>query len=194
MKIVISDYNPQWIERFERERALIMHILSTMRFGYAPEIAHIGSTAVPGLCAKDTIDIMIGLRHERDMDKLVTPMNFAGYTYVEKFNSIIEDRRFFIKTAGLGIKKIIRDGEHIPTREEQPRLFHVHTYCHSSDHFKRHIAFRNMLRTDEHLRNEYALLKRRLAQRDWKDESEYAFEKTEFIHKVESRAYSMPEC
>ena len=53
--IVIHDYLPTWPQEFEVIRAALMKILGTL----ALRIDHIGSTSVPGLGAKDVIDIQI---------------------------------------------------------------------------------------------------------------------------------------
>ena len=58
MKIVIEEYRVGWVDKFvsEKER------LSSILVEFKPTIEHIGSTAVEGLCAKATIDILIGLQ------------------------------------------------------------------------------------------------------------------------------------
>jgi GrpB-like predicted nucleotidyltransferase (UPF0157 family) len=53
--IVIHDYKPSWPEEFESIRASLLQILGPL----ALRIDHIGSTSVPGLGAKDVIDIQI---------------------------------------------------------------------------------------------------------------------------------------
>ena len=52
------DYDPAWPGAFEEARAAIERLLG----GLVLEIHHIGSTAVPGLCAKPKIDVDIVLR------------------------------------------------------------------------------------------------------------------------------------
>jgi GrpB-like predicted nucleotidyltransferase (UPF0157 family) len=53
--IVIHSYDPRWPEEFEQIRAGIAQALGPL----ALRIDHIGSTSVPGLGAKDVIDIQI---------------------------------------------------------------------------------------------------------------------------------------
>jgi GrpB-like predicted nucleotidyltransferase (UPF0157 family) len=53
--IVINDYNPAWPTEFEVIRLSLLEILGPL----ALRIDHIGSTSVPGLGAKDVIDIQI---------------------------------------------------------------------------------------------------------------------------------------
>jgi GrpB-like predicted nucleotidyltransferase (UPF0157 family) len=53
--IVIHDYNPAWPAEFETIRATLQHALGLS----ALHIDHIGSTSVPGLGAKDVIDVQV---------------------------------------------------------------------------------------------------------------------------------------
>ena len=55
MTIVIDAYNPMWSHEFEVIRLALLEILEAM----ALRIDHIGSTSVPGLGAKDVIDVQI---------------------------------------------------------------------------------------------------------------------------------------
>ena len=55
--IEIVESNPQWIAEFQRIGARLREGLGAA----AVRIDHIGSTAVPGLCAKDVIDVQIGV-------------------------------------------------------------------------------------------------------------------------------------
>jgi GrpB-like predicted nucleotidyltransferase (UPF0157 family) len=53
--IIIHPYNPGWPAEFERLRAALQQVLG----GLALRIDHIGSTSVPGLGAKDVIDMQV---------------------------------------------------------------------------------------------------------------------------------------
>ncbi len=53
--IIINDYQPNWPAEFERLRSALLEILGPL----ALRIDHIGSTSVPGLGAKDVIDVQI---------------------------------------------------------------------------------------------------------------------------------------
>jgi GrpB-like predicted nucleotidyltransferase (UPF0157 family) len=55
--IVIHAYNPQWPRDFETARAGLASALGDL----ALRIDHIGSTSVPGLGAKDVIDIQVSV-------------------------------------------------------------------------------------------------------------------------------------
>jgi GrpB-like predicted nucleotidyltransferase (UPF0157 family) len=53
--IVIHDYNPGWTAEFDLIRSSLSEILGPL----ALRIDHIGSTSVPGLGAKDVIDVQV---------------------------------------------------------------------------------------------------------------------------------------
>lgn len=54
--VTIAPYHPGWPEQFEVERRTLRSLLAPLDI----EIEHVGSTAVPGLCAKPIIDLMLG--------------------------------------------------------------------------------------------------------------------------------------
>ena len=57
MTIKILPYNPTWPAEFQRIGAILRQILGD----HALRINHIGSTSVPGLAAKDIIDLQISV-------------------------------------------------------------------------------------------------------------------------------------
>ncbi|WP_420111905.1 GrpB family protein [Pseudactinotalea sp.] len=68
--IVISPYDPRWPEEFEAVRQRIVGALGEL----AVRVEHIGSTSVPGLAAKDVIDIQVSVA---DLDDARIPDAFA---------------------------------------------------------------------------------------------------------------------
>src|SRR5919109_4321563 len=54
----LSEYDPAWIERFRVEARQLEEALNHL----VVELEHVGSTAVPGLAAKPTVDIAVGVR------------------------------------------------------------------------------------------------------------------------------------
>lgn len=58
MTITIESYQPTWPQEFATIRAALLEVLGPL----ALRIDHIGSTSVPGLGAKDVIDVQITVR------------------------------------------------------------------------------------------------------------------------------------
>ena len=79
----VVDPRADWELRGERVVAKIGAALA--RSGVATEVSHIGSTAVPGLIAKDVIDVQVGVRHLADADRadVREAMRDAGYLLSE---------------------------------------------------------------------------------------------------------------
>lgn len=73
--IVVYDYNPSWPAQFEAIRSALQQILGPL----ALRIDHIGSTSVPGLGAKDVIDIQVTVQEL--VPEIVQKLLAAGYSY-----------------------------------------------------------------------------------------------------------------
>jgi GrpB-like predicted nucleotidyltransferase (UPF0157 family) len=73
--IVIQPYKPEWVQEFESMRAALQDILGAR----AIRIDHIGSTSVPGLGAKDVIDIQVTVQELSP--KIIQKMVNAGYEH-----------------------------------------------------------------------------------------------------------------
>jgi pyroglutamyl-peptidase I len=76
-RLMVRPWNPEWPAEFVRIRQELQAGLSDL----ALFIDHIGSTAVPGLCAKDIIDVQITVRALED--KLLQAMKAMGYQWRE---------------------------------------------------------------------------------------------------------------
>jgi dephospho-CoA kinase len=70
----IADYDPSWPAQAERLIARIRHAV-----GADARVSHIGSTAVPGLPAKDLIDLMLTVATLDDADALAGALAGAGF-------------------------------------------------------------------------------------------------------------------
>ena len=78
--ISIVPYKPSWPNEFLEKGTMLRHILGDL----ALRIDHIGSTSVPGLAAKDVLDIQITA--QRLSSKLESAMNLAGFQRLININ------------------------------------------------------------------------------------------------------------
>jgi len=69
--IVLREYNPAYPQWFTEEKANIERLVGTENI---VRISHIGSTAVPDLLAKPTIDILLEITDNADVDALIAAM------------------------------------------------------------------------------------------------------------------------
>lgn len=165
-EVVIADYDPAWPLLFEQEKALILGAIGSA----VTAIEHIGSTSVPGLPAKPIVDIMVGVRALADAPACVEPLARLGYVYRPEFEAVLPDRRYFRKCA--------RD----------VHTHHLHMAEVDGAFWRRHLAFRDYLRSHPETAQEYGRLKRGLAARLGDNVDAYTDAKTEFISAVETKA------
>lgn len=165
--IEIADYDPQWAILYEEEKRRILEVVGDM----VVRIEHIGSTAVPNLGAKPIIDIMVAISHLNDSQKCVEPLKSIGYEYVPGFEATLPERRYF------------RKGH--PPKEQH---YHLHMVELTSDFWKKHLLFRDCLRTHAKVAQEYYELKKRLANKYGSNHEVYNTAKTSFIESVTAKA------
>jgi GrpB-like predicted nucleotidyltransferase (UPF0157 family) len=148
--IVIADYDPAWVRRFEEERAMIYRACGRNAF---VRIEHMGSTAVPGLAARPIIDIMPGVRSLDAFMVHIPALESLGYQYAPETERPMPE----LNDPGMPFRRYFRkevDGE---------RAFHLHTVVVGSEFWRDQLMFRNYLRMIPDDARAYADLKRRLA-------------------------------
>lgn len=79
-RIKIVDYRASWPEEFQ----VIARTMRAALGDIALRIDHIGSTSVPGLCAKDVIDIQIAVGALDD--RVTTSLQSIGYSLYEEIS------------------------------------------------------------------------------------------------------------
>jgi GrpB-like predicted nucleotidyltransferase (UPF0157 family) len=155
--ILLTPYQPQWPERFERERSALSEAIGPWVVG---GIHHVGSTAVPGLTAKPIIDILVGVADLESSRGTMERLADIEYLYAP----YLDDRmHWFCKPH--------------PAR----RTHHLHLVPVDSNRYLEELAFRDSLRADPGLAGEYSTLKQRLAQLFRNDRTAYTKAKSDFI-------------
>jgi GrpB-like predicted nucleotidyltransferase (UPF0157 family)/pimeloyl-ACP methyl ester carboxylesterase len=150
--------DPAWAEAFRAERDEIAQVLGHR----ALAIEHIGSTAVPGLEAKPVIDILVGVDGMDTGREAAARLCRSGYAWWRD-NPEDEDFAYLLRAA---------DGR---------RLHHVKIAPRGGPRWHDWIAFRDALRRDPRLRDDYAELKRRLAGANRGDREAYTDGKGDFV-------------
>jgi len=167
LQVQLSVYNPEWVNIFNKEKELLKNSLGSK----AIRIEHFGSTSVEGLWAKPVIDILLGVHNLDDAQSFIPQMQKLGYEYISKYEDIMPERRYFKK----------------PVQADLPE-FHVHSFELATEHWRRHIMFRDYLRSHDKTKHEYFNIKKELAYKEWNDVNEYADAKTKFIRSIENEA------
>ncbi|MDN3578573.1 GrpB family protein [Chitinimonas viridis] len=153
--VVLVDHHTDWAQAYDQAA----HAIATALPGVA--LAHIGSTAVAGLCAKPVLDLMLGLTALPQHAACIAPLAALGYQHHGEYG--IAGRHYFTRhLAGL-------------------RTHHLHMVVVDSPFWREHLAFRDGLRSNPVLRADYAALKQMLARQYPTDSQAYAGAKTEFV-------------
>jgi GrpB-like predicted nucleotidyltransferase (UPF0157 family) len=160
--ITIVPYDPDWVGRFEVERALLEGVLTPWLEG---RIHHIGATSVPGLAAKPIIDMMAGVRDLDEARAAFDLLREQSYVHAPHRPSIAHH---FSK----------------PSRRLSELTHGLHLTHPGSDLWLERIAFRDALRADAALVAEYEVLKLRLAQEHADDFRAYTTGKRAFVGRV----------
>ena len=128
-------------------------------------VQHVGSTSVPGLTAKPILDIVLGVSDADSIDAVAGDLVSLGY--LDRGGS---------GGASSSIGRLI-------VRESLPdvRTVHVHIVEHGTDAWGDYVEFRDALRSDLSLRDQYAEVKRKLARDFPEDRTSYRHAKNAFI-------------
>lgn len=160
--VVVVDYDPAWPKLFERLRDRVAAALGPMVIA----IEHVGSTSIPNMPAKPIID----------MDVVVSPENVSaamaaieGLGYRHEGNLGIHGRDAFRWCADFP--------DH-----------HLYLCPEGSPALRRHILFRDYLRTNPESACAYAARKRELAAIHHADRSKYQDAKAGFIDAIFAKA------
>jgi GrpB-like predicted nucleotidyltransferase (UPF0157 family) len=157
--IRIVPYDPRWSVRFERESAALTDAIGEWVAG---GVHHVGSTAVPGLAAKPVIDILVGVRSLEESRACFGRLGELEYVYAP-YRS--EEMHWFCK----------------PDRSR--RTHHLHLIPAGAKRFRDELAFRDYLCAHADVAEEYAELKRRLAEEFRHDREGYTEAKGKFIRR-----------
>ena len=161
--VTIADYNPEWAEMYLHEKQII---LKTVQPGYILRIEHIGSTSIPGLCAKPTIDILLEIPEACALDSLVNDLKKIQYQYIPKPEN---PPPHMMLAKGYSDKGF------------SGQTYHIHVrYPGDWDE----IVFRNYLIRNPEIAGEYGELKRKLSVKYKNDREKYTDGKSDFIARI----------
>jgi len=156
--VKLEPHSEQWRQLFAEEAARIRAAIGEI----GASIEHIGSTSVRGIAAKPIIDIAVGVGKLADGERCVRPLENIGYEYRGEHG--IAGRFYFVK------------GE--------PRSHHLHLIEIDSDFWRSHLLFRDYLRENRTVAEEYENLKKELAKRHAENREAYTKGKAAFIENV----------
>lgn len=161
--IEVVPYDPAWPAAFAKERDALAAALG----GALGAIEHIGSTAIPGISAKPTIDLMAGSSELKVDEGAVAALAKLGYRYLGEYG--IAGRHFF--------------------RKGSPPTHHLHWVRRGGDFWYKQVVFRDYMLAAHDDAKAYEDLKKGLAARFHNDRSRYTAAKTDFVVAALERAW-----
>ncbi len=163
-RVWLEPHDPDWIRIAGEESARIAGALG----GLAVAVHHMGSTSIPGIAAKPTVDLMPAVRPDADIDACRAPMEGLGYLWRGEFG--IPGRRYCV---------LEREGK---------RLFHVHIFPDGHPNITTQLAFRDYLRAHRNEALAYEAAKREAAAAHPTDSLKYNDYKSAWIRACQQRA------
>jgi len=161
--IEVVDYDKNWKTSYSSEAQFLKKIFHSILVS----IHHIGSTSIPGMAAKPTIDILISVYQIEKVDYLNGKMKEYGYQAEGEFG--IRGRRYFWKYPG-------------------KHKFHIHVFERSDKNIVRHLAFKAYLIHNRKVANIYSQLKKSLAVQYPNSIQKYMKGKSDLIKEIEREA------
>jgi GrpB-like predicted nucleotidyltransferase (UPF0157 family) len=159
--VELVDYDPRWPDLFMEEEARLRSVLDPASI---LGLEHFGSTAIPGICAKPIIDILIAVRSLDDARRIY-PALLEPLEYVYWAENPRNDRMFFVKgMPPFGAR----------------RTHHVHVTEPDGEMWLR-LAFRDYLRAHPEEAETYQSLKRQLAAEHVTDREAYTAAKADYV-------------
>lgn len=134
--VVVEPYNEAWVKAFEKIRAELDAALGEL----AISIEHVGSTSVKGLSAKPIIDIDIVIKDSSVFDSVKDALGSIGYHHEGDLG--IPGREAFKYT----------DKEHLMKH-------HLYVCTEDAAELRRHLRFRDYLRSHPDAVIEYSRVK-----------------------------------
>ncbi|MEU6265164.1 dephospho-CoA kinase [Saccharopolyspora shandongensis] len=178
----LVDPHPEWPRQARRLIARVERAAGDK----ALRIDHIGSTSVPGLPAKDIIDLQLTVRSLADADALAGPLGEAGFPVLP---DILGDTpHTFAPDPALWEKRI-----HVSA--DPGRYANLHVRVDGTPGQRLALLFPAWLRADEAARDEYLALKRKVAAEHAADpdHSAYADAKEPWFAEALPRAWQWAE-
>jgi len=156
--LVVVPYDPNWKNEYERIRDYLMEQIGDLVL----EIKHVGSTSIPGLCAKPIIDIVAVMDSYDVFPAIVARLEKVGFKH--NGDQGIKEREVF--------KRLIPD---------EFMDYHFYVCPKNSEESRRQTIFKNALLNNKDIADKYGKLKMRLVDEANGDRVLYTDSKTDFI-------------
>ncbi len=160
--VEVVAYDPNWPARAAEECQLLASRLGDV----LNVVEHVGSTAVPGLPAKPTLDLLAGTNSIAAVLERVNELEELGYEHRRGSFVTTPDHLFFRKV------------------RNRRRTHHLHIVDMNAAAFQEYLWFRDFLVANPEAAQEYAAFKLQLAAEYADDRTRYVEKKSEFVERV----------
>ncbi len=161
--IILSEPNEKWSIIYKNEKHVIEKIIGINNI---VRIEHIGSTAIPNLISKPTIDILVEVPEKTNSQQLIDKLTNNNYYYIPKPENPPPHMMFVKGYTKSGFKG---------------QAYHIHVrYPGDWDE----LYFRDYLSDNPDVALEYANLKQELAMKYRHDREGYTNTKAKFVERV----------
>ena len=167
--IILEEYNPEYPLWYETEKENLLEIMSACDGCNISRVSHIGSTAVKGLLSKPTVDILLELPSDYELN-IVSDL-------LMKNNWLVMARNDEEKTIDLN-KGYAPSGFDV-------KVFHLHIKPHAD---WGELYFRDYLQNHPDIAKQYENLKFNLENQFQHNRDAYTEGKTEFVTKYTEKA------
>jgi GrpB-like predicted nucleotidyltransferase (UPF0157 family) len=165
----LSAYKTDWKDIYVAEKKIILNSLNDKVL----RIEHFGSTSIPNMTAKDTIDILIEISNENNFsNEIIDKLNAIDYEYILQIEGDYQHMVFIKGYSSTG---------------EKGQTFHIHMGPKEHKIWDR-IFFRNYLTENDEIAKQYEHLKVKLTEKHKYDRVGYRIAKKEFVQKVTDEA------
>ncbi len=159
--VIVMPYDVKWKQAFTNIKSELEAVLGDL----ALRIEHVGSTSVEGLSAKPVIDIDVVIKDTSILELVISALAKIGYRHEGDLG--IPGREAF-KYEG----------------KEHLMKHHLYVCAEDSSELKRHLAFRDYLRSHPEAADEYSRVKAEGAQLYPYDIDKYIEHKSPFIENI----------
>jgi GrpB-like predicted nucleotidyltransferase (UPF0157 family) len=151
-RVVLNDWRPEWATDFEE----LADALSAALAGIAIRIEHIGSTSVPGIRAKDVIDVQVVVA-ELESDRIIQALEPVGFEQ----RTTAWNLRDHVPAGWVGNPEGWSKLVFAPPSTARPSNVHVRRCGSPNERYA--LLFRDFLRANDEARDAWGRFKTQLA-------------------------------
>ena len=144
--MVVIEYDKKWLIDFLKIKNELNKVLTVQSV-----VEHVGSTSIPGMKSKPIIDIDVGLENWDDFETVKMELAKIGYKHEGDLG--IKGREAFGRTGEIH-NEVLDTIDH-----------HLYVCSINNEEFKRHILFRDYLRSHDEARDRYNQIKEEILEK-----------------------------